>query len=335
MSDTLSRAADLLGGAASSHARVLVTCHRGPDGDAVGSMVALGSLLRNAGAQVTLYNPDLVPRHLKWLPGAKKWAHRLPRAARFALTCVVDCGDRKLLGPDFPAPDVTGPLLALDHHESGRPFGDVFVCDPEAASVGVLVARLAVRLGWTVDPDAALGLYVSLVTDTGSFRYANTNAEALRLAAGLVENHGVDPWSVSERLSEQGTLGRCRLIAAALGTLEPALDGRVVFMTVTEEMVKAAGAAWDDTDGLVNYARSIRGVECGVLITPAKHGGARVSIRSKGHLVDAGEVCLGLGGGGHRGAAGCTLATSDLAEARRMVEAALGAALTAASALAR
>ena len=331
MSDTLARAAELVSGVAASHARVLVTCHRGPDGDAVGSMVALGSLLKNAGAQVTLYNPDLVPRHLKWLPGAKKWAHRVPRSARFALTCVVDCGDPKLLGTDFPPPEVTGPLLALDHHESGRPFGDVFVCDPDAASVGVLVARLAARLGWPLDADAALGLYVSLVTDTGSFRYANTNAEALRLAADLVGSHAVDPWAVSERLSEQGTLGRCRLIAAALGTLEPALDGRVVFMTVTEDMVKSAGAAWDDTDGLVNYARSIRGVECGVLITPAKHGGARVSVRSKGHLVDAGEVCLALGGGGHRGAAGCNLATSDLTEARRTVEAALAAALTAAT----
>jgi phosphoesterase RecJ-like protein len=192
-----------------------------------------------------------------------------------------------------------------------------------------MVHRLAARLGWPLTADAALALYVSLFTDTGSFRYANTNAEALRLAAVLVEQHGVGPWAVSERLSEQGTLARCRLLAAALATLEPALGGHVVFMTITDEMVKAAGASWDDTDGMVNHARSIRGVECGVLVTPAKRGGVRVSLRSKGHLLDAGAVCLALGGGGHRGAAGCTL-SGDLAGARTTVEAALAAALTAA-----
>lgn len=317
------RAAEML----ASAPNVLVTCHLGPDGDAVGSMVALASLLRQRGAEVTLYNPDLVPRHLKWLPLCKGMSHRLPKSARFALTVVVDCGDAKLLGPDFPPPEVTGPLLILDHHASGRPFGDVVVCDPDAASVGVLVARLAARLGWPLTADAALALYVSLFTDTGSFRYANTNAEALRLAADLVEVHGVHPWTVSERLSEQGTLARTRLLAAALGTLEPVLGGAVVFMTITAEMVSGAGASWDDTDGMVNHARSIKGVECGVLVTPAKRGGTRVSMRSKGHLIDAGQVCLALGGGGHRGAAGCTLAETDIAVARKTVEEALARAL--------
>jgi phosphoesterase RecJ-like protein len=307
--------------------KVMITCHLGPDGDSVGSMVALTSLLRQRGAEVTLYNPDLVPRHLKWLPLCKGLSHRLPKAASFELTVVVDCGDAKLLGPDFPPPEVTGTLLILDHHASGRPFGDVVLCDPDAASVGVMVARLAARLGWTLTPEAALGLYVSLFTDTGSFRYANTNAEALRLAADLVEIHGVHPWAVSERLSEQGTLARTRLLAAALGTLEPVCGGAVVFMTITAEMVNASGGSWDDTDGMVNHARSIKGVECGVLITPAKRGGTRVSMRSKGHLIDAGQVCLALGGGGHRGAAGCTLPETDLAVAKKTIESALTAAL--------
>jgi bifunctional oligoribonuclease and PAP phosphatase NrnA len=310
--------------------KVLVTCHLGPDGDSIGSMVALTSLLRQRGAEVTLYNPDLVPRYLKWLPLTRGLVHRLPRSARFPLTVVVDCGDPKLLGPSFPPPEVTGQVLALDHHAAGRPFGDVFLCDPDAASVGVLVARLAHRLGWPLTEDAALGIYVSMVSDTGWFRYSNTNAEALRLAADLVDGQGVHPWAVGEKLTEQSSLGRYRLMASAFGTLEQALGGAVVFMQVTEEMVKKANATWDDSDGLVNYARSIKGVECGVLITPAKRGGVRVSLRSKGHLIDAGQVCFGFGGGGHKGAAGCTLPGDDLAEARRTIEAALAAALGAA-----
>ncbi len=250
METELARAAEILATAD----KVMVTCHLGPDGDAVGSMVAMASLLRQRGAQVTLYNPDLVPRHIKWLPLCKGLVHRLPKSASFTATVVMDCGDPKLLGPDFPPPTVTGKLVVIDHHASGRPFGDVFLCDPDAASVGVLVARLAARLGWPITDDAAVALYVSLVTDTGSFRYANTNAEALRLAADLVERHNVGPWAVSERLSEQGTLGRYRLLAAALSTLEPVLGGHVVFMTITEEMVKGASAAWDDSEGMVNYA---------------------------------------------------------------------------------
>lgn len=313
----------------STEGKILITCHRGPDGDAFGSMVAMAALLKGrGGAEVTMYNPDLVPRHLKWMPLRKSVVHRLPKSAKFDLTIVMDCGDAKLLG-EFPDKQVTGPLLVLDHHASGRPFGDVFLCDPSAASVGVLVARLADRMGWSLDGDAAVAIYVSLVSDTGWFRYSNTSAEALRLAARLVDQFGVDPWSVSERMTEQSSLGRWRLLSAALATLEPALDGKVMFMTVTEQMVRDAGASWDDSEGLVNYARSIRGVECGVLITPAKTGGVRVSVRSKAHLIDAGQVCLALGGGGHPGAAGCILA-GEMKDARATVEKALAGALAAA-----
>ncbi|HYU16966.1 MAG TPA: DHH family phosphoesterase, partial [Candidatus Acidoferrum sp.] len=250
MPTELERAAEILATAE----KVMVTCHLGPDGDSVGSMVAMTSLLRQRAAQVTLYNPDLVPRYLKWLPLCKGVVHRLPRAAAFDATVVMDCGDAKLLGPDFPGPEVTGKLVVIDHHASGRPFGDVFLCDPDASSVGVIVARLAGRLGWALTEEAALALYVSLVTDTGSFRYANTNAEALRLAAELVERHGVGPWAVSERLSEQGTLGRYRLLSATLATLEPTLGGHVVFMTITEEAALALYVSLVTDTGSFRYA---------------------------------------------------------------------------------
>ncbi len=107
-------------------------------------------------------------------------------------------------------------VVALDHHASGRPFGDLFVCDPTAASIGVLIARIADILDWPITADAAKGMYVSVAADTGSFRYANTNAEALRLAADLVEQGLVDPWAVTERTSEQGSVVRCKLLSAVL-----------------------------------------------------------------------------------------------------------------------
>jgi len=317
-------AARLLAGAR----RVLLTCHLGPDGDAVGSMCALAALLGEKGREVTLYNPDLVPRSLRFLPHAARLVHKLPAAARFDLTVVVDCGDRRLLGERFPAPEVTGPLLVLDHHAAGRPFGDLWLCDPAAASVGVLVARLAAALGWPLPPAAALGIFTSLVADTGSFRYANTNAEAFRLAADLVGAGAVSPWAVAVELGERVPPSRYRLLAAALGGLELCAGGRIALLTVDDKLLAGAKAGWDDLEGLVNYARAVDGVECGVLLTPAREGGTRVSLRSKGGKVDAGAVCLPLGGGGHPGAAGCRL-PGTLAEARTQIVAALEAALAA------
>jgi phosphoesterase RecJ-like protein len=234
-----------------------------------------------------------------------------------------------MLGDTFPGRDVTGPVVVLDHHASGRPFGDLYVGDPQAAAVGVLVARVARALGWPVGADAAQGIYVSIVVDSGSFRYSNTNAEVLRLAADLVDAGMVDPWTVSEQLHERAPLSRYRLLAAALQSLELAAGGKLAFITVTAEMVAAAGAAWDDTEGIVGYARGVDGVECGVLLTPARGGGTRVSMRSRARAIDAGKVAFALGGGGHPGAAGCKLPTEDLGEARRIIGEALEAALAA------
>ncbi len=319
MSATLSDVAEKLRNAET----FMVTCHRGPDGDSVGSMVALASLLRRQGKEAVLYTPDLVPRNLKWLPLTNDVKRKLTPEDKFDVTIVVDCGDVKLLGEEFPKKDVTGDIVAIDHHASHEPFGDLFWTDSSASSVGVLVSRLAKELGWDLSRESALGLYVSLVSDTGWFRYSNTNAEAFRLAAELTEEHAVDPWELSERMTEGATLGRYRLLAAVLSTLETVRGGKLAFLKVTADMVKACDASWEDTEGLVNYARSLRGVECGVLISPAKQGGTRISLRSRGRLVDAGVVCKKFGGGGHIGAAGCTLPGDDLDEARKAIEKAL------------
>lgn len=324
------QASDLARAAAhcASSQNALVTCHLGPDGDAVGSMSALTTLLRAQGKKVTLYNPDPVPRTLRWLPQVATLVHRLPVGTRYDVTFVCDCGDRKLVGESFPASDITGPLVVLDHHAFSRPFGDVYLCDPSAPAAGVLVARLAETLGWPILPEAAEAIYVSLVADTGFFRYANTTAEAFRLAHDFVDRLGVDPWKVAEALGERVPLSRYRLLAAALATIQIELDGQVAVMTVTEEMVRAAGAAWEDTEGLVNYTRSIEGVECGVLFTPAKDKRVRVSLRSRGRRINAGAVVMPFGGGGHSGAAGCRL-EGTLAEARARILAALQEALSA------
>lgn len=319
--DTLAAAAAAIAAAN----RVLVTGGRRPDGDGCGGMVALASLLRAAGKTVTLYAPDLVPRRYKWLPLADTAVQRLPQHARFDVTVVIDCADLALIERALPPPAARGTLIDLDHHASGHPFGDVSLCDPSAASAGVLIARLAAHLGWPLDADAATGLYVSLVSDTGGFRHANTNAEAMRIAAELVER-GASPSAIAARLEERSKAGKLKLIGAALCSLEVAARGRVAIVSVTQAMVDAAGASWDDSEGLVNWARNVEGAIVGVLVTTARGGGTRVSMRAKPEQIDVGQVALALGGGGHPGAAGCWL-PEELAGARARVIAALELAL--------
>jgi len=304
---------------------ILLASHRRPDGDGTGSMAALATLCRLRGKRATIFAPDLIPRRYKWLPGAKSAVQRLQADARFDLTVVVDCADAQLLGDTLPAPDQRGTLVTLDHHASGRPFGDIAICDPSAAACAVLVGRIAKRLDWEIDAEAATGLYVSLISDTGGFRHANTNAEALALAAHLVER-GAQPHVIAQRLEERSTAGKLRLLGSALTTLEIVCGGKVALLTVTGEMVDGSGGSWDDTEGLVYWARGVDGVQVGVLITTARGGGVRVSMRSRTDRVDVGGVCMTLGGGGHPGAAGVHLDT-DLAGARVKVIAALDAAL--------
>jgi phosphoesterase RecJ-like protein len=303
---------------------VMITCHLGPDGDAIGSMSALAAILEAQGKKVTLFNPDGAPAHLRFLPRATDILRALPARAPWDLAIAVDCGARSLLGPAFPGEDVTGPLLVLDHHATSKPFG-AYLCLVDAASVAVVVARLAARLGWEIPAGAAPGIYTSIVSDTGSFRYSNTNPESFQLAARCLEL-GVDPWEVARVLGEETPLARYKLLGAALAAIELEAGGKVAVIVLTDDMVKAAGARWDLSEGLVNYARGIEGVEVGVQISPLpKGGGSRVSLRSKGR-VDAGAVAARFGGGGHRGAAGCHIA-GTLADARTQLVAALSDAL--------
>jgi phosphoesterase RecJ-like protein len=323
LDDELDRAAEAL----RSSSNILVTSHRRPDGDGCGGMVALTSIARRAGKTATLFTPDLVPRRYKWLPLVSTGVQRLPAGARFDATFVLDCADLALCESALPVPEARGTLVDLDHHASGQPFGDIPVCDPSAAAAGVLVVRLADRLGWPIDPDAATALYVSLISDTGWFRHSNTNGEALHVAARLVDC-GAQPAAISAKLEERSSAAKLRLMGTALAGLETAVGRKVAIVTCTQQMVDASGGSWDDTEGLVNWARGVDGAQVGVLITTARGGGSRVSMRARIDTIDVGQVAFALGGGGHPGAAGCWL-PDDVAGAKAKVIAALDAAFAA------
>ena len=313
----LARACEILRGAE----RILLTSHRRPDGDGTGSMAGLASLLRARGKTAVIYSADPIARRYKWLPLIHTTVHTMSFDERFDCTIVVDCADATLLGDTLPPPEVSGVLITLDHHASGHPFGDIAVWDPTAAAVGVLVHRIALHEAWPITVESAIPLYVSLISDTGGFRHANTNAEVLRVASELVRA-GVVPSAIAASLEERPSPGKLRLLGSVLSTLELQCAGRAGVLSVTTDMVDGARASWEDIEGMVNWARNVDGVQVGVLLTTAKGGGVRVSMRSRSERVDAGRICMTLGGGGHPGAGGCHL-PGDLVETKERVVRAL------------
>lgn len=319
VADALERAGEVLRGA--DH--ILLTSHRRPDGDGTGSMCSLASLLTAQGKRAVIYSVDPIARRYRWLPLANTAVDSLAADERFDCTVVVDCADITLLGGALPPPQVCGTLITLDHHASGRPFGDVAVWDVSAAAVGVLVHRIALRQNWPLTAEAAVSLYVSLISDTGGFRHANTNVEALYVAAELVRA-GVVPTAVAAALEERPSVGKLRLLGSVLSTLELHCDDRVGILSVTTEMVDAAHAVWEDIEGMVNWSRNASGVEVGVMLAAIRGGGVRVSMRSRSERIDVGRICMTLGGGGHPGAGGCHV-SGDLAATKESVVHALEA----------
>jgi phosphoesterase RecJ-like protein len=292
----------------------LLTTHEGPDGDAVGSTLALASILRKTGKDVVVHYRDPVPDLYGFLPGSDSVHAHIPDRD-FDVAFVMDIGELRRAGDEFCSFSRIGKTINLDHHLACAPFGTHNLIDPSAAATGVLVYRIASTLGYSFDADTALCLYVSIITDTGSFRYSNANREAFFIAGEMIEC-GVNAWNVAEQLYENQPRKRLELLARCLPTLEVIRGGLAASVTVTLDMYADTGADAELTDGFVNYPRSIRGVEVAIFFRQIEDNRVKVGFRSKGK-VNVAVFSAAMGGGGHHNAAGCTVdGTIDEVKAR-------------------
>ncbi len=282
----------------------LLTTHEGPDGDAVGSSLALASLLRKMDKDVTVHFRDPVPDLYAFLPGAETVVPHIPDRD-YDVAVVLDIGELSRAGEEFCGFRRIGKIINLDHHLSCDTFGTHNLIDTTAAATGVLVHRIASHAGYSVDPETALCIYVSIITDTGSFRYSNANREAFSIAGEMIEC-GVNAWDVAEQLYENQPRKRLELLARCLPTLEVIGGGKAASVTVTLEMYASTGANAELTDGFVNYPRSIRGVEVAIFFRQLDEHKVKVGFRSKGK-VNVAQFSAAMGGGGHHNAAGCTV----------------------------
>ncbi len=284
--------------------RFLVLSHVNPEGDAVGSLLGLALALRDMGKDVTAYLEDPVPEIFRFLPGADTVVHDLGDQEPFQVTFAVDCGQKERLGAGFSGFKEPGLIVNIDHHATNDRFGDVNVIEPGASATGEMIFDLLKAMGAHITPEVATNLYVAIHTDTGSFRYSSSTADAF-IKTGELVRLGADPWEVTTRVYESYPVEKLRLLGLSLSTLEVMnLNGAgVALMRVTLDMFRKTGGAKEHTDGFVNFARSIKGVEVAVLFREDGPDRYKVSLRSKGN-VDVSLIASAFGGGGHHNAAG-------------------------------
>lgn len=287
-----------------SNRTFLITTHENPDGDAVGSTLALANYLLRLGKEVTLYYSDPLPEIYSFLPLSETVLNSIP-AATYDVCFVLDIGEFKRAGKELAEFSGVGKFINIDHHLKCDRFGAVNLIDPEASATGALIYRIIKAAGGDIDYPTALCIYTAVISDTGSFRYSNANTEAFAIAGEMVAL-GVNAWFVAEKLYERQPRERLALLALALSTLEVSPRSDWASVTVTLDMYGKSGASPDLTDGFVNYPRSIRGVEVAVFFRELKPGLFKVGFRSKGK-VNVAEIAREFAGGGHHNAAGCTV----------------------------
>jgi len=288
-----------------------LVCHVAPDGDALGSMLALARVLRGRGVHVTCTwgNEDWeVPPSYLWLPDVETAVPPAQVGQAPELLVVLDTGSRDRLGVLAPLADAAAKVLVVDHHAHSSGIDGLQLVDVTAAATAVLVAALVEQLSPVLDEQTATLLYVGLVTDTGSFQHPVTTQAVHDLAARLVAA-GARPHEIAQRLWGERPFGYLQVLGAALSRvqLEPdAVDGRglVWTWTATNELA-AAGIDMDDVEPVIDVVRGAREADVACVLKQDVDGSFRVSTRSRGGT-DVGAACAELGGGGHRLAAGFT-----------------------------
>ena len=280
--------------------RFLVCSHSRPDGDAVGSVLAMGMLLEQMGKRVDLVTPDAVPAIYRALPGAGAIRHALRVHGPYDAVILLECDGlerARLRGLENFF------LINIDHHLTGKPYAHLNWIDYEAASVGELVYRLVKAAEATVTREMAICLYVTVLTDTGGFTYGSVRASTFALARELVLA-GADPVAIAREVCFSTPASKVLLLGAALANLKR--EGRLSWLWVTHQDMVRTCAAEEDCEGIVNVAVGISGVEAAVFLRELPGQRFRLSLRSKGNL-NVAEIAERLGGGGHGNAAGCTL----------------------------
>lgn len=276
----------------------LLATHLNPDGDAIGSALALSSALESMGKVVHVYNKDRVPEVYRFMPGNKRFRTGLKKSlSQKPVLILLDCNSPERAGLEKYSFRIS---VVIDHHETERVFGDIRWVVPSAAATGLMVYYLIKAMGVRVTGDMATNLYTAVAVDTGTFRYSNTSSEVLRASAELIEA-GAKPAFISEYLYEQWEENRFDLLVRTLNNLE--IINNVAVMHITNDMFEKTDTVPADTENFSNLPRMIKSVKIAAVFRDMGDGSWKASLRSKGD-VNVAKIAELYGGGGHKNAAG-------------------------------
>jgi phosphoesterase RecJ-like protein len=281
--------------------QVAVLGHARPDGDCIGSQVALCRVLNSQQIDAVCVNADPVPRRLQFLVGDTPLYEAKDFSPEGYVAVTVDCADHKrvgsFLGKAFPVP-----VGNIDHHISNTLYAEINIVENHSAATGEILAGLFLDIDLSVDVLSAQGLYVGIATDTGQFRFPSTSKRVFRLSSQLIDL-GADPAAASNELYEKESFAKLELLGRFLESFKLECNGRVCVGTLRQSDFSETGATSEDTEGLVDYARAIDGVDVGVLIEDRPEG-IKGSLRSKEPIYRVDKVASRFSGGGHACAAG-------------------------------
>jgi phosphoesterase RecJ-like protein len=285
-----------------SRQRFVLSSHSRPDGDSIGSQLAMAAALRALGKEVRVVNADPAPAPLMAFPGVPEIeiGDRVDGESDAAI--IMECGDLartgvKGLGHFF--------VINIDHHPGNTGFGQINWFDSSAAACGEMVYTLVRAMGVPFSLEIATHLYLAILTDTGSFHYSSISPRTFDICRECLEV-GVDPVLVARNVYDSNNMGRLKLFGSVLSAMQLDPTGRIAIVYLDHEMARAAGGTYEDTEGLINLPLTVKEIQAVVFFKQVEGEQYRVSMRSKGDI-DIGAVSKEFGGGGHKNAAGCTV----------------------------
>jgi phosphoesterase RecJ-like protein len=285
-----------------AHQRFVVSSHARPDGDSIGSQLALSYALRALGKSVRVVNRDPAPGPLRTFPGvpAITIAERIEED--FDVAIILECGE---IGRTGVAGLDRFLVVNIDHHPGNTGYGRINWFDPRAAACGEMVFDVINALGVPMSVEIATHVYLAILTDTGSFHYSSISPRTFDICRQTLEV-GVDPVMVARNVYDSNNMGRLKLFGSVLSAMRIDGSGRIAVVYLDHEMARAAGGTYDDTEGLINLPLTVKEIEAVVFFKQIEGDQYRVSMRSKGEI-DIGAIAKEFGGGGHKNAAGCTV----------------------------
>jgi phosphoesterase RecJ-like protein len=295
--------------------RFVLSSHARPDGDSIGSQLAMLFALRALGKEAVAINADPAPPPLLAFPGVQEIRIATTVEGEFDAAIIMECGDLARTG-------VAGFerffVINIDHHPGNTGYGAINWFDAGAAACGEMVFDLVQALGVPLSTEIATHIYLAILTDTGSFHYSSISPRTFEICRACVEA-GVDPVLVARNVYDSNNMGRLKLFGAVLSAMQIDPTGRIAIVYLDHEMARAAGGTYEDTEGLINLPLTVKEIQAVVFFKQHEGEQYRVSMRSKGPI-DIGAVAKDFGGGGHKNAAGCTVTGAIDALQKLLVE---------------